>query len=173
MSSFADRNRQLLIERLEGDPRLRGAKVHAAVAIMRISIFVTLIAGIVGALFMQVFFGPGGLQFGVGMAIGYGAYFGYLFATMSEPRVIGAMAALTNDKVILVGSRKAGIVAEWRIKQLETLKMVRKGNLFVMGKMVIKPKNGTTATFFTTNRRLALDFVARYEEMRPGGKKSR
>jgi hypothetical protein len=173
MSSISDRNRRLLIERLQGDPRLGGAEVRAATALMRISIVVTVVVGILGAIFAQVIFGEGGIQFAVGMAIGYGAYFGYLAATMKEPRVIGAMAALTDKKVLLLGSRKAGIVAEWKVSELENVEMIRTGNLFMMGKIAIAPKSGETLTFFTSNRRLAVDFVDRYREISSGGSKSK
>ena len=173
MSSIADRNRRLLIERIQGDVRLEGAKVNAAVALMRVSLFVTVFAGIFGAIGAQLLFGEGGVQFGIGMVLGYAAYFGYLAVRMTEPRVVGAMAALTDTKVVLLGSRKAGIIREWRLRKLENLEMTRKGSLFVMGKMAITPKGEEPMIFFTTNRRLAQFFVEAYQEARTGKPGSR
>ena len=169
MSSIADRNRELLIQRIEGDPRLNGEKVIAAAALMRVSIIVTVIAGIAGAVAAQAAFGPGGLQFLIGLALGYLAYFGYLAATMGEPRVIGAMAALTPTRVVLLGSRKVGLVGDYPLKDIARLEVIRKGNLFVMGKLAMTTSEGKEITFWTTNRRMAQDFVARFEEMRPPG----
>ncbi|MDJ0497710.1 MAG: hypothetical protein QNJ89_07760 [Acidimicrobiia bacterium] len=168
MSSIADRNRELLIQRIESDPRLNGEKVIAASALMRVSIIVTVFAGILGAVAAQAAFGPGGLQFIIGLALGYLAYFAYLAATMREPRVIGAMAALTPTRLVLLGSRKAGLVGDYPLQDLERLEMTRKGNLFVMGKLAMTTPEGDI-TFWTTNRRMAQDFVARFEEMRQRG----
>ena len=133
----------------------------------------TVLAGILGVIFAQLLFGEGGLQFGIGMAGGYAAYFGYLALKMTEPRVIGAMAALTDSKVVLLGSRKAGIIGEWQLRKLERLEMTRKGNLFIMGKLAITPVGGETMTFLTTNRRLAQSFVEGYHEARSGKSGSR
>jgi hypothetical protein len=169
MSSIADRNRELLIQRVEHDPRLDGEEVIAVAAVMRISILVTVAAGIIGALVMQVVFGEGVLQFGLGLALGYLAYFGYLAATMDEPRIIGAMAVLTKTRFVLLGSRKRGLVAEYPVRQIESIDMLRKGNIFIMGKMAIKPQGEAPLTFMTTNRRMALDLVTKFEEMRPPG----
>jgi hypothetical protein len=168
MSSITDRNRQLLIQRIQGDPRLDGAKVHGAAALMRVSITVTVLMGVVGAIVAQVLFGEGGIQFGVGMAAGYAGYFGYLALRMEEPRVIGAMAAVTDRRVVLLGSRKKGVVAEWKLEELDNLEMIRRGNLFIMGKLQITPAGGDPITFLTTNRRLALSFVETYEAIRSG-----
>lgn len=166
MSSIADRNRELLIQRVENDPRLDGEKVIAVAAVMRISILVTVAAGIIGALLLQVVFGEGVLQFGLGLALGYIAYFAYLAARMDEPRIVGAMAALTEKRLVLLGSRKKGVVAEYAVSQIESIEMLRKGNMFVMGKMAIKPQGEEPLTFMTTNRRMALDLVTKFEEMR-------
>jgi hypothetical protein len=168
VSSISDRNRRLLIERIQGDVRLEGANVRAAVALMKVSLSMTVLAGILGAIGAQVLFGEGGFQFGIGMMLGYAAYFGYLALRMPEPRVVGAMAALTDSKVVLLGSRKAGIIREWPLKKLENLEMMRKGNLFVMGKMAFTPKGEEPTVFFTTNRRLAQFFVESYQEARTG-----
>jgi hypothetical protein len=161
-----------MIERIQGDPRLGGAKVRAATAVMRVSISMTVLSGILGAIAAQVLLGEGGIQFGIGMAVGYAGYFGYLALRMEEPRVIGAMAALTDTKVVLLGSRKAGILGEWKVKSLENLEMVRKGNFFIMGKIAITPKSGNRLTFLTTNRRIAADFVDTYHQIRGGGSRS-
>lgn len=169
MSSIADRNRELLIQRIQADPRLKGEKVIAAAALMRVSILVTVVAGIVGALALQAILGPGGLQFGIGLALGYVAYFAYLAATMGEPRIIGAMAALTPARVILLGSRKVGVVADYPVHEIAKLEMTRKGNMFITGKMLITTPEGNDLTFWTSNRRMAQDFAARFEEMRQRG----
>jgi hypothetical protein len=166
---MADRNRELLIQRVENDPRLDGEKVIAAAAVMRISILVTVVAGLIGAVVLQVILGEGALQFALGLALGYIAYFAYLAATMNEPRIIGAMAVLTKTRFVLLGSRKKGLVAEYPIGQIESIDMLRKGNIFIMGKMAIKPQGEARLTFMTTNRGMALDLVTKFEEMRSPG----
>ena len=108
-------------------------------------------------------------EFGAGLALGYLAYFAYLAATMSEPRMIGAMAVLTKKRVLLLGSRKKGVVGDYPVAEIESLEMVRKGNILVMGKLAITPADGETLTFMTTNRHMARDFVAQFEEMRRRG----
>ncbi len=163
---MTERNRELMMQRLQGDPRLDGAEVVAATPLMRVSIFVAVFAGVAGAVVSQVLLGEGGLQFGLGMFAGYLAYWAYLKRTMGEPRVIGAMAALTRKKVVLLGSRRAGVVAEYDIADLESLEIVRKGNLLVMGKLAITPNEGDQITFMTTNRHLAAGFVGEFEELR-------
>jgi hypothetical protein len=169
MSSLVDRNRELMIERLRGDPRLGGAEVVTAMPLMRVSIFTAVVAGVVGALVSQLVVGQGGLQFLLGMVAGYLAYAAYLLRTMGEPRVIGAMAVLTPEKVILLGSRRAGIAAEYNLADLESLEIRRKGNLLVTGKLGINPIQGESVTFFTTNRNLAAAFVAEFDEIRRQG----
>jgi hypothetical protein len=165
MSPIGDRNRQLLVNRIEGDPRLEGAKVHAATALMRISIFATVAIAIAGAIIAQAVFGEGTVQFAAGMGAGYIGYFVYLFATMGEPRVIGVMAALTDTKVVLLGSRKVGVVAEYRFEELEKFGLLRKGNLFKMSKIAIKPVGGDQVTFLASNRRQAAIFVEEYQRL--------
>ena len=169
MSPIGDRNRQLLTTRIERDPRLEGAKVHAATALMRISIFATVAIAIAGAIIAQLVFGEGTVQFAVGMGAGYIGYFVYLFATMGEPRVIGVMAALTDTKVVLLGSRKAGVVAEYRFEELDSLEMPRKGNLFRMSKIAIKPAGADQITFLASNRRQAAIFVEEYQRVSGSG----
>ena len=141
----------------------------AATAVMRISIFATVFSGIVGAIVLQSLLGQGGLQFGIGLALGYIAYFAYKAVTLDEPRIIGAMAALTNKRVVLLGSRKKGVVAEYPVGEIESLEMTRKGNILVMGKLAITPPDEERLTFLTTNRHLARDFVVQFEEMRRRG----
>ncbi|MEA2001765.1 MAG: hypothetical protein U9N84_07775 [Actinomycetota bacterium] len=165
MSPISDRNRQLIITRIEGDPRLDGAKVHAAAPLMRMSIFATVAVAIAGAIIAQVIFGEGTVQFALGMGAGYAGYFIYLFATMGEPRVIGVMAALTDTKVILLGSRRAGIVGEYRFQELDSLSMPRKGNLLRMSKIVIKPVGSDGIKFLGSNRRQATIFVEEYQRV--------
>ena len=166
MGSIADRNRDLLIQRIESDPRLEGAKVLAAAALMRVSVFVSVAAGVVGALAAQAAFGAGGFQFAAGLVAGYLVYFLYLWRTMKEPRVIGAMSALTAQKLLLLGSRKAGIVAEYALAELEDLRMLRKGNLLFMGKLEVRPAGAEPITFMTANRRMAMHLVAEFEKIR-------
>lgn len=147
--------------------------MRAATALTRVSLSMTVLAGILGVIVAQLLFGEGGIQFGIGMIMGYAAYFGYLAARMSEPRVAWVMAVLTDSKVVLLGSRKAGILEQWPIKKLESLEMTRKGNLLVMGKMAITPTGEETMVFFTTNRRLAQYFAESYREARGGKSGSR
>lgn len=158
-----------MIKRLHGDPRLGGAEVVAATPLMRVSIFAAVFAGVAGAILSQFLLGQGGLQFGLGMIAGYAAYFVYLMRTMGEPRVVGVMAALTPKKVILLGSRKAGIVAEYDIADLESLQILRKGNLLMMGKLAINQTDGEQITFMSTNRGVTAAFVAEFEELRRRG----
>jgi len=170
MASFADRNRELVIARLEANPHLEGAKVRAAAALMRVSIFALIAAGVIGAIAGQLAFGEGGLQFGIGMVAGYAVYFGYRFRTMGEPRVIGGVAALTDRKLILIGSRKSGVVGEYNISDIESLEMLRRGNLLIMGKIGLTPVGGDRVTFFSTNRRMGDDLVEQFNEI--GGRRA-
>ncbi len=165
MSPIGDRNRQLLVTRIEGDPRLEGAKVHAATALMRISVFGTVAVAIAGAIIAQLIFGEGTVQFAVGMGVGYLGYFAYLFATMGEPRVIGVMAALTDTNIVLLGSRKAGVVGDYPFEKLESFGMLRKGSLFRMSKIAIKPVGADQITFLASNRRQAATFVEEYQRV--------
>lgn len=166
---MAERNREVMIERLQGDPRLGGAKVVAAMPLMRVSIFVAVFSGVIGAIVFQLVLGQGGLQFGLGMVAGYLTYWAYLMRTMGEPRVLGVMAVLTTQKLILLGSRRKGIVGEYEIPNLESLNLLRKGNLLVMGKLVITPVDGDRLVFMTTNKGVTAGFVAEFEELRRRG----
>ena len=167
MASFADRNRDLMIARLENDPRLDGAKVKGATTLMRVSIIALVIAGVVGAVIGQLLLGEGGIQFLLGLAVGYAAYSGYQYFTMGEPRILGVMAALTDKKLLLLGSRKRGIVAEYNIRQIESLQVLRKGNLLMMGKIGLTPVGGEQIVFISTNRRMGNDFVAAFDRLAP------
>lgn len=169
MSSLGERNKKALLTRLEADPRLQGAKVRGATALMRISILATVVAAVAGAIAAQAIFGEGTLQFAVGMAAGYLGYFAYLFATMSKPRILGAMAVLTDKKVVLLGSRKIGVVAEYEFDELQTIEMLRKGNLLRMGKFAIAPLDGERIIFFTSNRRQATSFVEEFRKLSGSG----
>lgn len=173
MASIADRNRELLIQRLQNDPRLSGADVLAAAALMRISVVALVAAGLVGALGGQLVFGEGGIQFGLGLALGYVAYFGYRYRTMGEPRVIGIMAALTDKQIVLLGSRKKGIVGKYNNREIKSLEVLRKGNLLMMGKIGLTPADGEQIIFLSTNRRMGNDLVERFNSLtgrNPGSK---
>lgn len=154
-----------MIQRVESDPRLEGATAKAAITMMTFSFSVMVLVGVLGAFVAQVIFGEGGVQFVVGMAAGYAAYSAYLALTMKKPRVVGVTAALTDKKLILLGSRRAGVVGEWKFRELDDVELVRKGNFFIMGKLAIRPSNGDALIFFTPNRRMVQDFVAVYQQI--------
>ena len=169
MSSIADRNRNLLIKSLQGDPRIGDDPIVAAATLMRVSIFMMIGSGVVGLIIAQLILGEGMPQFLLGMVIGYGAYYLYLKRTMGEPRVVGLMAVLTNKKLVLLGSRKAGVVAEWKISEIESLDLVRRGNPFIMGKAVLTPVGGEPMTFLISQRKLGRDLVTKFQELHRGG----
>lgn len=169
MSSIADRNRDLLIQRIQNDPRVAGDTVLAATALMRVSIFMMMGSGVIGLVAAQLILGEGMIQFVTGMTLGYLIYFGYLAKTMGQPRVLGVMAVLTDKKIVLLGSRKTGVVGEWPVAEIESLDLVRKGNLLVMGKLALTPIGDDRMTFFTSNRRLGREFVERFHELRRRG----
>ena len=166
MSSIADRNRERFIQQIQADSRLEGGKVLGAAALMRVSIMMLVLAGIVGAIGSQIIFGEGGLQFGLGLLAGYAAYVAYVLATMGQPRVIGAMGVLTNKKVVLLGSRRAGMIGDWKLTEIEDIELLRKGNLLIMGKIAIKPKGEDRLVFFLSNRRMGHHFVEQYRDLR-------
>ena len=169
MSSIADRNRDLLIERLQGDARLGGGKVLAAATLMRVSIFMLIGAGVLGAIVGQLIFGEGWVQFVVGVAVGYFAYYQFITRTMGPPRVIGVMAVLTDARVVLLGSKKAGVVGDWALDEVESIDLIRKGNLLIMGKVAITPVGGDRSSFFMSNRKMGREFVAKFQELRRHG----
>jgi hypothetical protein len=166
MSSFADRNRERLIKQLEEDPRLGKAKVVSAVPMIRGSFVMLVVWGIVAAIAAQLIFGNGGVQFVIGLFIGYAAYIAYLVVTMGPPRIIGAMAVLTGDKLVLLGTRRTGVVAEWRRKDIEAIDVIRKGNLLVMGKISIRPVGEDGILFYLSNRQLGMHLVEAFNEGR-------
>ncbi len=123
-------------------------------------------AGVIGAVVAQMVLGTGGVQFGLGLLAGYAAYAGYKLWTMSPPKIIGAMAVLTKKKLVLVGSRKVGIAAEWPLQELEDIEVKRRGNLLVMGKIVVKPVGKDGIAFFLSNRSMGNHLIDAYAEIR-------
>jgi hypothetical protein len=166
MSSIADRNRERLIKQLDGDPRIGKDKVLSAVPMIRGSFVMLVLWGVVAAMLAQIGFGTGGLQFGIGLFIGYAAYVIYLLVTMGPPRVIGAMAVLTKNKLVLLGTRRAGIVAEWPRKNIEAIDVLRRGNLLTMGKIRILPSGEDGILFYLSNRQLGRHFVETFDKGR-------
>ena len=159
-----------MIQRIQRDPRVGGDTVIAATALMRISIFMLMGSGVIGLILAQLLFGEGLGQFLAGMLAGYAIYFLYVKRTMGEPQVVGLMAVLTDKNLVLLGSRKAGVVAEWKLTEIEDLELVRKGNLFVMGKLALTPVGSPPIGFFTSNRKLGRDFVESFQERRSSGR---
>lgn len=166
MTSFADRNRERLMEQLERDPRLKKAKVLSAAPMIRGSVVAMMISGIVGALIFQLIFGTSGFPFAAGLIVGYGGYIAYKLYTMGEPRVIAVMAALTRDKLVLLGSKRVGIAAEWDRKNIESIDLLRAGNLLVMGKIAIRPAGEEPIIFFLSNRKIGRHLVETFNERR-------
>ena len=120
------------------------------------------LSGILGAFIAQILFGAGGLQFGGGLFVGYAVYVLYQIRTMGQPRVIGAMAVLTNRRLLLLGSRKVGVAEEWKLSDIEAIDLLRKGNLLVMGKIVIRPKGRDGIKFYLSNRQMGQHFIDTY-----------
>ncbi len=166
MSSFAERNREAVIRQLQGDDRIGGDEVLSVAPVMRVSIMMLVISGILGVMVFQVVLGSGGIQFGLGLAVGYGAYVGYLLATMGHPKLVGAMAVLTNKRVLLLGSKKIGVAGDWEHRDLETIELNRKGNFLVMGRITIVPTDGQRLRFFLSNRRMGMHFMETYGGLR-------
>ena len=166
MSSLSDRRRERLIQQLDGDSRLGKTKVLSAVPMIRGSFVMLVMSGVVAAIVAQVVFGNGGLQFGIGLFVGYAAYIAYLLITMGAPRVIGAMAVLTKNKLVLLGTRRVGVVAEWQRKDIDDIDVLRNGNMLVMGKIRIRPKGEDGMVFYLSNRDLGRHFIDTYREGR-------
>ncbi|MCP4307409.1 MAG: hypothetical protein GY788_21565 [bacterium] len=162
---MAERNRDQMIQKIQNDPRLGDGVVETATALMRVSIFMLMGSGVIGLIVAQVILGEGMAQFLLGMAVGYGGYFLYSMRTMGEPRVIGVMAVLTDKGLVLLGSRKAGVVGEWTHAEIEKLELIRKGNLFIMGKVSLTPVGKEPINFFMSNRRLGMEFVESFQEL--------
>jgi len=84
---------------------------------------------------------------------------------MGKPRIVGAMGVLTNRRLLLLGSKKVGIAAEWNLTDLEDIELNRKGNLLVMGKIAIVPKDGNVLRFYLSNRRMGAHFMDAHGEL--------
>ena len=166
MSKFADQTRERVIKQLEQDPRLSGETVVAAATLTRISFFILGASGVAGFVFMLAFFGSGGLQLGLGLLLGYAAYIAVLLYVKDGPRVLGLFGVLTKRRLVLLGSTRAGVIKEWKLSQIEDMKLLRKGNLLVMGKLAIKPAKEDQIVFFVSNKGLGLDLVGKYQELR-------
>ena len=165
MSSFADRNREAVINQLKDDKRIGGDKIRSVVPLMRVSVMLLVISGIVGVLVFQILFGFGGLQFGIGLILGYAGYVVVALRTMGKPRVIGAMGVLTNRRLLLLGSKRVGIAAEWDLSDLETIELNRRGNLLMMGKITVVPKGDSPMRFYISNRGMGGHFMDTYGEL--------
>jgi hypothetical protein len=165
MSSLADRNREAVINQLKGDERIGNDQVLSVAPMMRVSVMLLVVSGIIGVFVFQAIFGVGGLQFGAGLLLGYAAYVVVALRTMGKPRIIGAMGVLTNRRLLLLGSRKVGVAAEWKLADLEDIELNRKGNLLVMGKIAIVPKDGNVLRFYLSNRKMGAHFMDAYREL--------
>ena len=154
-----------MLQQLQGDPRIGKDKVLSAAALIRGSFVMLVLSGILGAFLGQMVLGTGGLQFGVGLFAGYAAYITYLLVRMKPPRVIGVMAVLTNKRLLLLGSRKVGIAAEWKLSDLEGIDVLRKGNILVMGKILIRPKDGDDLLFFLSNRKMGHHLIDAFNQI--------
>ena len=132
---------------------------------MRLSVMMLVISGILGVFAFQAAFGLGGIQFGIGLLLGYAAYVLIILRTMGPPRIIGAMAVLTNRRLLLLGSRRVGVAGEWRLSDLADIELNRKGNLLVMGKITLIPREGDAMRFFLSNRAMGRHFMDAYQEL--------
>ena len=168
MASFAERNRERVIQQFESDPRIGKGKVLSVAPLIRGSFVMLVLSGVVGAIAAQLIFGNGGFQFIAGLVVGYAAYVLYKMRTMRSPRMIGAMAVLTRDKLLLLGSRRVGVAAEWRTKNIERIDLLRRGNLLIMGKIAIKPVDEDGVVFFLSNRSMGIHLVESFGELRGG-----
>lgn len=166
MSSFADRNREAVIRQLQNDARIGNDEILSVAPLMRVSVMMLVVSGIVGVLLFQILFGFGGVQFAVGLILGYAAYIVIILRTMGSPRVIGAMGVLTNRRLLLLGSKRVGIAAEWELSDLEGIELNRKGNLLVMGKIRVVPRDGDGVRFYLSNRGMGVHFVDTYQNLR-------
>ncbi len=162
MSSFSDRNRAAVISQLEDDKRIGNDKILSVTPLMRVSVMLLVASGIIGVLVFQILFGFGGIQFAAGLILGYAAYVVIALRTMGEPRVIGAMAVLTNRRLLLLGSKKVGIAAEWNLSDLDDIELNRKGNLLMMGKITIRAKGENPMRFYLSNRGMGVHFMDSY-----------
>ncbi|MCP3997816.1 MAG: hypothetical protein GY722_22550 [bacterium] len=166
MSRFAEQTRERIVKQLQGDPRLSGETVLAGATLTRISFFILGASGVAGFIFMLAFFGSGGLQLAIGLLLGYAAYIAFLLYVKGGPRVLGLFGVLTKRKLVLLGSSRAGVIKEWKLKQIESMELLRKGNLIVMGKLAIKPSQEEQMVFFVSNKGLGIHLVEKYQELR-------
>ena len=166
MASFAERSREAYIRQIQDKPQIGNDNVLSAVPLMRMNMIMLLVAGIVGALAVQTLLGFGSLQFPLGLAVGYVAYFAYVLGTMEQPRFLGAMGVLTDKRIILLGSRRVGVAGEWSLSHIEDVEQQRKGNLFIAGKILIKPIDGNPYRFFVSNPAMGTHFVEQYRQLR-------
>lgn len=165
MSSFADRNREAVINQLQDDERIGGDTILSVAPLMRVSVMLLVISGIVGVLVFQIIFGFGGLQFGIGLVLGYVAYVLVALRTMGTPRVIGAMGVLTDRRLMLLGSKRVGIAGEWNLSDLDSIELTRRGNLLVMGKIKVVPREDNAMNFYLSNRGMGVHFMDAYREL--------
>ena len=166
MSSFAERSRNMLIEQLTNDPRVGGEKVISAAALMRGSFVMLVLSGILGAFVVQIIFDAGGLQFGIGLGLGYLAYIALFYYRSERPRFIAAMATLTDKRFLLLGSKRVGIAGDWKLSEVEDLKLIRKGNIFMMGKVGLHVVGEERRrVFFIANRKMGYHLVESYDEL--------
>ena len=155
----------MIIEQLTNDPRIGGEKVVSAAALMRGSFVMLVASGIVGAFLGQIVLGSGGLQFGIGLVVGYVAYILFFWFRMEAPKFIGAMGALTEKRFMLLGSRRVGVAGEWSLKEIDDIELLRKGNIFVMGKLGLNVKGEDRRVFFIANRKMGRHLVESYKEL--------
>lgn len=165
MSSFSDRNREAVISQLQSDERIGNDTILSVTPLMRVSVMVLVVSGIVGVLIFQMIFGFGGFQFAAGLLLGYAAYVIVALRTMGKPRVVGAMGVLTNRRLLLLGSKRVGIAGEWRLSDLEDIELTRKGNLLVMGKIKVIPEEGNAMRFYLSNRGMGVHFMDTYQAL--------
>jgi hypothetical protein len=168
MASFADRSRQAYIEQLQKDPRIGEDTITSIVPVMRVSVMMLVFAGLIGVVGVQAWLGFGGFQFLLGMAVGYLAYGAYVLGTMEPPRFIGAMAVLTERRLLLLGSKRVGVAAEWELSAIEEITQLRKGNLLIVGKIAIKPTGSDPLRFFASNPAMGRHFMEQYRKQRGG-----
>ena len=164
MSAFSDRNRAAVIKQLQSDERIGKDTITSVAPLMRVSVMLLVASGIIGVLAFQILFGFGGIQFAIGLILGYAGYVLIALRTMGNPRVIGAMAVLTNRRLLLLGSKKVGIAAEWNLSDLEDIELNRRGNLLMMGKITIIPKGEDPVRFYLSNRGMGVHFMDSYRE---------
>ncbi len=166
MSKFSDRARERLISQLSSDPRLGGETVLSAAPMTRASFLMLGLSGVLGFIFVLSFFGSGSAQLIIGLFVGYAAYLAFVLYLKPGPRLIGLFGVLTNKKVVLLGSSKMGVVQEWKLSELDSVELRRKGNFIIMGKVAFNPRKGEPMVFFVSNQPLGRHFVAEWQRLR-------